>query len=146
MLPLPPLRTVLATFTAHGSSLSNAPFGTRFHHFLCRLDNTRLQPTHILINFAPPDAMPVIYVGNRTGFCLICRHLLVFPSQFYEFSRQLRPSGSLPLSRRLIFQTVSASLQNGVRFLPFPIPATSSAPLTTCFPLARKITGFPRSA
>ncbi len=33
LLTLRPLRTGLATFTASGSSLINAPFGTRFHYF-----------------------------------------------------------------------------------------------------------------
>jgi hypothetical protein len=33
MFPLPPpLRTVRDDFSSYGSSLSNAPYGTRFHH------------------------------------------------------------------------------------------------------------------
>ena len=81
LLPSPPLRTVRASFPAHGSSLSNARDGGRgvtteaFRFFglrvqlqsadfallalLLRLYDSPLQTTHVAVGSLPIDGMPV---------------------------------------------------------------------------------------
>src|SRR5262249_14817525 len=78
LLSPPPLRTDRASFPAISSSLSNALFGTRLHDLrLCRLDDTRLEPTHVLIDCSPVDGRPVdLFVGDRTSLCFHCCHPL----------------------------------------------------------------------
>ena len=51
-----------------------------------------------------------------------------------------------PLSRGVISQLLSASLQDGLRFFHPPLPATPSAPLTSGFPLREsdRLTTFRR--
>jgi hypothetical protein len=57
-----------------------------------------------------------------------------------------------PLSRGVMLQPLSVPLQNGLRFLPPPLPAALSAHLAGCFPWtpldygAGRTTGLPRSA
>lgn len=41
-------------------------------------------------------------------------------------------------SRELMLQILSISLQNGIRFLHYPLPAFSSAFLAVCLPYRRK--------
>src|SRR4030042_3429525 len=65
---------------------------------LCRLYDTDLQPTHILVDLPPVDRVPVKFlVGNRTSRKLICRHLLCLLSRFFKCSLKERPDGSLPV-------------------------------------------------
>src|SRR4051812_45597137 len=66
--------------------------------FLCRLHDTRLQPTHIFINSLPVDTVPAINrVGNRTSRLKSnYRHLLCFLDRFYKLSRVERPARSQP--------------------------------------------------
>src|SRR6266566_8856998 len=69
--------------------------------FFRRLDDTHLEPTHVLVSCIPVDGIPVrFHVGNRTSIrsCLsrgVCRHLPCFLSRFAKLSRHERPGGSL---------------------------------------------------
>lgn len=65
--------------------------------------------------------------------------LLTFVSPILKPSRHSRPVGkSAPFRVWAKFEPLSAPLQFGIRFFPFPIPALSSACLTTCLPIARR--------
>jgi hypothetical protein len=66
--PRVPRRTVIPAIS---SSLSNALYRMRLHDFrLCRLDDTRLEPTHVLIDCSPVDGRPVdLFVGDRASLC-----------------------------------------------------------------------------
>src|SRR5215475_5355460 len=62
LLQSPPLRTVRATFIAHGSSLSNAPFrghGRTTDYLLFSLYDSSLQTTHVAIGSLPFYGKPV---------------------------------------------------------------------------------------
>ena len=141
-----PRRTV---FPAIRSSLLNALCGrTRFHHGqLCRLHDTRLQPTHNAMGFAPVNGVPVhIRVGNRTSLRFLRCHVLCFLDQFGKFSREKRPDGSQPPFG--VRQSLNLYLVCYRRAFAFSIimrPAIPSACLAACFPPKRETTGLPRS-
>ncbi|GFY65308.1 hypothetical protein TNIN_38101 [Trichonephila inaurata madagascariensis] len=46
-------------------------------------------------------------------------------------------------SRELMLQILSISLQTGIRFLHYPLPAPSSAFLAVCLPYRRKYKAYP---
>src|SRR5262245_8906631 len=76
LLPPSPLGTDREGLPSISSSLSNAPFRTRFH-CLCRLHNTRLQPTDVPVCSVPFDRGPgFLLVGERTRICCHTCHLL----------------------------------------------------------------------
>jgi hypothetical protein len=86
--------------------------------------------------------------------------IATLPTSLHHSLRRLadgpRPRGPqrevCPLSRAVMLQPLSAPLQNGIRFLPGPIPAALSACLAAHFPStplaygAGRTTGLPRSA
>src|SRR6266540_3134456 len=111
LLPPSPLGTDREGLPSISSSLSNAPFRTRFHYFfshssecqglgaqgvgqealqsfnltpplgLCRLHNTRLQPTNVPVCSVPFDRGPdFLLAGERTRICCHTCHLLFLPS------------------------------------------------------------------
>src|SRR5262245_3543353 len=51
-----------------------------------------------------------------------------------------------PVSRGMMLQPLSDRLPAGLRFLPLPLPAASSAVLATGLPQKGRATGLPRSA
>src|SRR6266516_2809132 len=64
--------------------------------FLCCLDDTRLEPTHIAVSCRPVRLVPFhLTVGGRTSKRVRC-HLLCLLCLLIKFSRQERPNGSLP--------------------------------------------------
>src|SRR4030095_3793790 len=76
LLPPSPLGTDREGFPSISSSLSNAPFRTRFH-CLCRLHITRLQPTDVQVCSVPFDRGPdFLLAGERTSICCHICHLL----------------------------------------------------------------------
>ena len=110
---------------------------------LCRLHDTRLEPTHNGVSFLPVDGMPVHRVaGDRTSRCCHCCHLLCLLSRLAKLSRDARPAWEVsPLSRGVMLplaQPLSTPLQDGVRFLPRPLPAPPSARLAARFPLRER--------
>jgi hypothetical protein len=93
--------------------------------------------------------MPVFLImGDRTNnhvglHVFNCRHLLV---SLRGFSRSLVMKDHwevCSLSRGMIFQSLSISLQGGFRFFPFPLLAILRAFLAGCFPMFGKITSLP---
>ena len=61
---------------------------------LCCLDDTRLEPTHILVDGRPVNGSPVhLTVGSRTSKRVRC-HLPCLLDLFAKFSRHERPNGS----------------------------------------------------
>ena len=74
---LRPLRTVRASFPAHGSSPYKDPFkGTRQLNCLC-LRNTHLKPLYFGIHFLPFYGLPVFaQVWSSTSYPFGYRHLL----------------------------------------------------------------------
>uniref|UniRef100_E6QSZ3 Uncharacterized protein n=1 Tax=mine drainage metagenome TaxID=410659 RepID=E6QSZ3_9ZZZZ len=60
-LPAPsPLRTVHATFTAHGSSLYKSVFRHPVSQLLQHLHNTHLQPSYVMILVTPESAHAIV--------------------------------------------------------------------------------------
>src|SRR6266498_1313584 len=110
---------------------------------LCRLHDTRLEPTHNRVGLLPVDGVPVHFVvGDRTSRCCPCCHLLCLLNRFTTLSRDARPPWEVsPLSRGVMWscaQPLSTPLQDGLRFLPRPLPAPPWARLTARFPLRER--------
>ena len=72
--------------------------------------------------------------SSQARLCVICFAFFIgSPSFLVKKDPMERVRG--PLSRGVMLQLLSASLQDGLRFFHPPIPATPSAPLTSGFPL-----------
>ena len=152
MPPPRPLRTARDSFPSCSSSLSNAPRGTRCRNVqtLRRLHDTRLEPPHVLGDFAPIHGGPVHFdVRGRTSQVSLGFHLPCLFRWFAKFSRDERPSGSRPafawddVAVGQSAQSLSAPLQGGLRFFHAPIPTMPSASLAVCLPPKRNIMGLP---
>jgi hypothetical protein len=88
-LPLPrPLRTVQASFPAHGSSLTNARCRTRFWRRK-RLPGRPLPDTH-------GEPTPAYHGEAAPAGNCPCRHLLCLLGRLALLSREARPEGSQP--------------------------------------------------
>jgi len=115
------------------------------------LCDTHLQPVDMPIYHSPVDAVPVAKARRRCTSGWRHRHLRFLPNSGSPNSltkKHLMDVGAL--SCRIMFQSVSASLQNGLCFFHPPKPAYRSARLAARFPIHntknRRYTGFPRSA
>lgn len=134
LLPLPPLRTVRATFIAYRSSISKALLdGETRQHIPALTSRYRPggNPTFPCMGAPagytlPSSAFP--YEGCLSGF-LVTRHLLEVCS----------------FSRRANSEPVSTPLQRRLRFLQHPLPAARSVGLATVPPKG-SATGLPCSA
>jgi hypothetical protein len=88
------------------------------------LHDTHLEPTHVLVWKAAPTVLLFSVV--------ICfAFLVVSPSSLVMKD----PMEVCALSRGVMFQLLSTSLQSGIRFFHHPIPTNPSACLTVSFPL-----------
>ena len=86
------------------------------------LNDTRLQPTHRLVDRLPWDGMPVCRkVGGSAAeeSAVICIAPLIGSSRslVHPHRREV-----CPLARRVMLQPVSVPLQDGLRFFPPPYP------------------------
>ena len=110
----------LSTHTAQAST--KASFDTRLHSFLCCLHNTRLQPPYMALDNGPVDAVPRHAERCTRSWC--CVHLLSSRLEGSTNSLVKRDREDVcPLSRGMMLQPLSASLQDGVRFFLNPVPA-----------------------
>ena len=116
--------------------------------FLCCLDDTRLEPTHIAVSCRPVHLVPFhLTVGGRTSKRVRC-HLLCLLCLLIKFSRQERPNGSLlafaqddvALWRNPYPSHYRAAFAFSVFLCPQP-----HRPSLRLAVLSRRITGFPRS-
>ena len=112
---------------------------------LSRLHDTPWEPTHVPVDLAPGNGMPVHRpVGGCTKSGGSC-HLLVLLHRWARCSREARPEGSLPADAwgaGADAPPLSVSRSDGVRFFPPPVPAAPSARLTTRLP-SRERYGLP---
>src|SRR5262245_52706356 len=100
---------------------------------LCRLHDTRLEPTHDAVGLGPVNGLPVhSLVGGRTSTSPItgsqrCRHLLSRLSRLLGFSRDERPDGS----RRAFAQSdvaIGSTLIRAITARPSLPPSSSTRP------------------
>ena len=90
--------------------------------------------------------MQVTLEGRTSSQAHLCRHLIAFFIGSPSFLVKKDPMEVSPLSRGVMSQLLSASLQDGLRFFQLPLPATPSVPLTSGFPLweSDRLTTFRR--
>jgi len=132
--PLPPLRTVHATFTAHGSCNSK---------LILVLTNSALTSAQYY------SMQPVYHCWLRTHTAL--HRSIAFPHSMGStclFSEN-HLTEVCPLSRGMMLQSLSLPLQQGLRFLRSHLPADHSAIVTTGLPSSLwkvwRPTGLPSS-
>ena len=109
------------------------------------LNDTRLQPTHRLVDRLPWDGMPVCReVGGSTSrkSAVMCIAPLIGSSRslVHPHRREV-----CPLARRVMLQPVSVPLQDGFRFFPPPYPHHRWLALQLSYLQGRSDTGLPRS-
>jgi len=96
--------------------------------FLCCLDDTRLQSPDFLLTLSPVDLFPS---SLRAGGCthrLLHVHLRFPPAKILlVISPTTTNWKSACFHSGVMFQPLSAPLQNGIRFLQHPLPAAPSA-------------------
>ena len=127
--------------------------------FLRCLNDTRLQPTHVLVGGRPGDGVPAfLVVGGCTSSRMVsgvpplrrvCRHLRSPLSQFAKRSRDERPDGSrLAFARDPVAWRLNpyppryrAAFASSILLYPQPLRLT----LRFAFPCG-ETTGLPRSA
>src|SRR5262249_13402440 len=111
------------------------------------LNDTRLQPTHMLIDLFPWNGMPVRGdVGSSTSR-RVRRHLHRPLDRFLKFSRSSTPQRSQPAFASGDVATRIPPLQGGIRFLSPPYPHHHRVALRLSYlPFGRSDTGLPRSA
>ena len=150
--PPPPLRTVLAIFTAHGSSRSKRPFPLAGRAATVELNLLQLHDTDLVL----PNDLLSAGAPARPKSAVIC-----FPALgwFAKFSRDERPGGILPafawsdLASRLVSRTLTTSATpippiTGRHWL--SPPSSTRRPISVprgslSFGKAGKPTGLPRS-
>ncbi len=100
---------------------------------LCRLHDTRLEPTHDVVGLGPVNGLPVqCVVGGRTNTSPYtssegCRHLLSHLSRLLRFSRDERPDGS----RRAFAQgdvAMDSTLIRSITARPSLLPSSFTRP------------------
>jgi hypothetical protein len=122
LLSPPPLRTRRASFPAARSSLSNALVGTRLAAFTIRAWSRR--------------TLCVEGCANGISVVICFSPLVGLPDSLVRKDQR----EVCPLSRGVMSpkaQLLSIPLQNGVRFLPRPLPAPLSTRLAVCLPIGR---------
>src|SRR5215510_10632650 len=116
---------------------------------LCRLHDTRLEPTHDAVSLLPLNGMPVHGVaGDRTSRCCHCCHLLCLLYRLAKVSRDARPAWEVsPLARGVMLRVLNSyppyyRMAFASSRVPYPPPHRLALRLT--FPGGRE-TGLPRS-
>ena len=96
--------------------------------FLNGLDDTRLQPADLSLTLRPVNLVPSARLAGGRTRGLLCVHLLFPPVKVLRvLSSRTTRWKSARLHGRTMLQSLSAPLQNGLRFLQHPMPAIPSA-------------------
>jgi len=102
------------------------------------LNDTRLQPTHVLVDRFPWNGMPVHRdVGDSTSR-RFRRHLQRPLNRFLKFSRSSTPQGSQRACAPGNVATHIRPATGRLSLFPTPLPAPSSVGLTASLPFFRK--------
>ena len=110
--------------------------------FLCCFDDTSLEPTNRFMAFGPVDGGPCQCSAGKCTYDRIC-HVFCFLSKRLSNDLVIRDLREVcSLSGKRMFHSLSLSLQQGVRFLPYPLPASSLASFTVCFPKTGRIQAY----
>ena len=96
-------------------------------------ETRRLRYERRQLHDTPPRPLPVSR-GGRTSKRCRRRHLLASSSGWSNFLAPQDPREIGPLSRGVILQPLSAPLQDGLRLLPHPLPASALVGLAAFLP------------